>query len=101
MVLGGVPLTDIIDSSREVENAEQDQTAHLCRLILLYTLRKNQCMVAYNGQDKGSSLCISFQDLTEIEISLVVDFISALIRFYRHNWPYGLNDRAPFQRSSS
>ena len=38
MVLDAVSLTDFNDNT--TESAEQDKTAHLCRLILLYTLRK-------------------------------------------------------------
>ena len=29
-----------VSNDKEVESAEQDQTARMCRLILLYTLRK-------------------------------------------------------------
>ena len=35
-------------SDGEAESAEQDQTAHMCSLILLHTLRKMNSMVA-NG----------------------------------------------------
>ena len=38
-----VSLTETI--TREAESAEQDQTAHTCRLILLFTLRKINFMV--------------------------------------------------------
>ena len=38
MTLGGILCTEIKD--RPVESAEQDQTARMCSLILLYTLRK-------------------------------------------------------------
>ena len=34
----GVSLTEIDD--RSAESAEQDQTTRMCRLILLYTIRK-------------------------------------------------------------
>ena len=37
-ILSEVPLTEI--NERAAESAEQDQTARMCRLILLYTLRK-------------------------------------------------------------
>ena len=38
MAPGGVPLTEI--NNRIDENAEQDQTARMYMLILLYTVRK-------------------------------------------------------------
>ena len=42
MAVGGVPLTKVND--RTAESVEQDQTARMCRLILLYALRKmNSC----------------------------------------------------------
>ena len=49
-----VSLTEIND--RTVESAEQDQTARMCRLILLYTLRKYKSMVRSLKQ---------FQDVNE------------------------------------
>ena len=46
MTLDQISLMDISD--RETESAEQDQTARMCSLILLYTLRqkKRKVMVA-------------------------------------------------------
>ena len=38
MALDGISLEDAID--RASESVEQDQTARMCRLILIYTLRK-------------------------------------------------------------
>ena len=38
MILVGVSLTDVND--RTADSVEQDQTARMCSLILLYTLRK-------------------------------------------------------------
>ena len=38
MVLDGVSLAETID--RASESVEQDQTARMCSLILIYTLRK-------------------------------------------------------------
>ena len=43
-MLDRVSLTEI--GSRQMESAEQDQTARMRRLISLYTLRKIKCMVA-------------------------------------------------------
>ena len=40
MALNGVVLTKT--HHRVAESAEQDQTAHMCRLILLHTFRKLQ-----------------------------------------------------------
>ena len=38
MALDGILLAETID--RVSESVEQDQTAHMCRLILIHTLRK-------------------------------------------------------------
>ena len=42
MALDGVSLTEIKDKAAEseAESEEQDQTAHMCSLILLYNLRQ-------------------------------------------------------------
>ena len=46
--LDGVSLIGISD--RVVESADQDQTARMCRLILLYTLReRNSLMMTERG----------------------------------------------------
>ena len=37
---------------KQTESAEQDQTARMCRLILLYTLRKKKKIYGYEGQAK-------------------------------------------------
>ena len=45
-----VSSTEVDD--RVAESAEQDQTARMCRLILLYSLRQNKPMTA-NGHGKA------------------------------------------------
>ena len=40
MTVDGILLTDFID--RSAESAGQDQTTRICRLVLLFTLRKNK-----------------------------------------------------------
>ena len=52
MLLNGVSLIEIND--RAVKSIGQDQTAHMCRLTLLYTLCK-KCIVV-NGRIRVSSL---------------------------------------------
>ena len=48
------------NTDRETEGREQDQTAHICRLILLYTPNK-KCMPVANGRvrDSNESLQVS------------------------------------------
>ena len=45
--LGGISLTEFHDET--TESVEQDQTARMCRLILLYTLRKMNQSMARKG----------------------------------------------------
>ena len=47
MILDTVSLREI--TGRAVGSAEQDQTARMCSLILLYTLRKQKKKTAWSG----------------------------------------------------
>ena len=47
-----VSLSEINDNA--AESAEQDQTARMCRLILLYTLRKTVCHHEWQDTEQAS-----------------------------------------------
>ena len=52
MALDGVLMSELNDTA--ADSAEQDQTARMCRLILLYTLSK--IIHDFKQQDKGITL---------------------------------------------
>ena len=82
MALDGVSRAEITDKASE--SVERDQTARMCRLILIYTLRKNKSVVA-NGNIRFKkhrkdelSLQISIQSADRTEVFFAINHLAEL-----------------------